>query len=83
MSAFQPCVRIAVRNVVSHAGPTFDLSVGADQIGQGDSAIQRHPTHQRAVQVSSRRAANFPDALVFVLPARRRRVHGGDQEILG
>jgi hypothetical protein len=59
------------------------MSVGADQIGQGDSAIQRDPTHQRAMQVSSRRAANFPDALVFVLPVRRRRVHGGNEELLG
>src|SRR6266511_2586244 len=70
-------------DLVAGGRPRPHADLGADQVGQGDRAVQRHPAHQLGVQEVAGLAADLPDALVLLPPAARRGVGGGDQEAAG
>src|ERR1700685_1774137 len=57
-------------DLVTGGRPVSHAVFGTEIVGQGDRAVQRDPAHQLRIQEVPGLAADLPDPLVFLAPAR-------------
>jgi tetratricopeptide (TPR) repeat protein len=70
-------------DLVAGGGPPRRPVGRAELRGEGDRPVERDPAHQLGVQEVPWLAADFPDALVLLLPPARGRIRRGGEELLG
>ena len=63
--------------------PLRHMVVGLEQVRERDGAVERDPAHHLRVHEVPRLAADLPDAVVRLVPARRGRVGEAHQEVAG